>query len=78
MSQPTLTPEQQAEAQQIEEKVLATVLNDVRQMAQLMASKEDRELLGQTEFEMRDLAHRIAATMIEEAVNQRSKKGVPR
>jgi len=78
MSQPILTPEQEAEAQQIKDKVFDAVMNDVDQMARLMASKEDRELLGQTEFEMRDLAHRIAATMIEESVNQRSKKGVPR
>jgi len=77
MSQRTLTPEQEAEVQQIKEKVLAAVMNDVDQMARLMASKEDHELLGQTEYEMRDLAHRIAATMIEGTVNQRSKKGLP-
>jgi len=77
MSELTLTPGQAAEAQRIKEKVLDAVMRDVDQMARLMASKEDHELLGRTEYEMRDLAHRIAAVMIEGAVNERAKKGLP-
>jgi hypothetical protein len=46
-------------------------------LAQLLASKEDRDLLGETEFEVRDGVHRIGAVALETAVNER-KKGVSR
>lgn len=73
-----LTPEQEAEARELEQKLEAAVMSDFRQMCRLMASKEDHELLGQTEFEMRDLAHQLASRALQEGVNARSKKGVPR
>jgi hypothetical protein len=44
-------------------------------MCCLMASKQDREMLGQTEFQMRELVHRIGAITVEAAVNERRKKG---
>jgi hypothetical protein len=43
-----------------------------------MASKANRDLLGEAEFQVRDLAHRIGAKAVETAVNERSKKGIPR
>lgn len=78
MSEIHLTPEQEAEAQEIKAKVLASVNSDIDQMCRLMASKQDHELLGKNEFDMRDIGHKIVATTIEAGVNQRAKKGVPR
>ena len=72
-----LTPEQEAEAQRIEAILVQAAGEDLRQMARLMASKTNRELLGETEFRVRDLAHRIGAKAVETAVNERSKKGIP-
>jgi hypothetical protein len=72
-----LTPEQEAEANRIEAILLEAAREDIRQMARLMASKTNRELLGETEFQMRDLAHRIGAKALETAANERTKKGVP-
>lgn len=70
-----LTPEQEAEAQRLEEAIRQTVLDEVRQMARLLASKDDRHLLGQTEFDVRDAAHRLAAKVVEGAVQGRKKGG---
>jgi hypothetical protein len=40
-----------------------------------MASKPDRQLLGKTEFEVRDLVHKIGAKAIETALDERKKGG---
>lgn len=72
-----LTTEQQAEAQRIKAVLMKSVEADVELMAQLMASKANRDLLGETEFEVRDIVHRIGAKAVETVVNER-KKGVLR
>ena len=72
-----LTAEQEAEAQRIEAVLLESAREDLRLMARLMASKTNRDLLGEAEFQVRDLAHRIGAKAVETAVNERSKKGIP-
>ena len=75
MSRPDLTPEQQEEAQRIERILMESVRHDIRSIAELMASKPDRQLLGQTEFEVRDLVHKIGAEAIETALDERKKGG---
>jgi hypothetical protein len=70
-----LTPEQEAEAQRLFEAIQQTVLDEARQMARLLASKDDRHLLGQTEFDLRDRAHRLAAKALEGALAGRKKGG---
>ena len=42
-------------------------------MARLMVSKEPHELLGATEFKIRDQVHELGAFAIETAVNERKK-----
>jgi hypothetical protein len=49
-----LTPEQQAEAERIYQILRERTDDDLRQLAQLLASKPDHQLLGATEFEVRD------------------------
>ena len=58
MLRPTLTPEQSAEADRI---------------AEMLASKPDHQLLGKTEFEVRDRVHKIGAKALETALNERKK-----
>jgi hypothetical protein len=41
----------------------------------LLVSKQDHELFGETEFQVRDLVHEIGARAIETAVNERKKGG---
>jgi hypothetical protein len=68
-----LTPEQQNEAQRIERILMESVRDDIRSISQLLASKGDRQLLGQTEFEVRDLVHKIGAKALETALDERKK-----
>lgn len=75
MTESRLTPEQQAEAERIEQALLQASRSDIRRMAELLASKEDRHLLGETEFQLRDLSHVIAATALETALHERKKRG---
>ena len=75
MSRFPLTPEQQDEVQRIERILMESVRNEIRSIAELLASKPDRQLLGQTEFEVRDLVHKIGAKAIETALDQRKKGG---
>jgi hypothetical protein len=68
-----LTAEQEAEAQRLTELILERAREETLAMARIMVSKPDRQLLGQSEFEVRDRAHRLAAHAIETAVNERKK-----
>src|SRR5262245_1430252 len=42
-------------------------------ITRLLVSKKDHELFGETEFQVRDLVHKIGARTIETAVNERKK-----
>lgn len=75
MSQQSLSAEQEAEAQRIFEVLQASTQQDLRALARLLASKPDRELLGKTEFEVRDRVHAIGARAIETALSERKKGG---
>jgi hypothetical protein len=75
MTEPKLTPEQEAEAQRLADIIVQKTKVEALQMARLLVSKPDRELLGATEFEIRDRVHKIGAVAIETAVNQRKKGG---
>jgi hypothetical protein len=75
MSRPELTPDQREEAQRIERILLESVRDDIRSLAELMASKPDRQLLGKTEFEVRDLVHKIGAKALETTLEGRKKGG---
>jgi len=75
MDRTPLTPEQQAEAERIYEILRARTDDDLRQLAQLLASKPDHQLLGATEFEVRDRVHRIGAEALSTALAERKKRG---
>jgi hypothetical protein len=69
-----LTPAQEAEAQQLFETIQQAFLDEARQTARLLASKDDRHLLGQTEFEVRDAVHRLGAQVLTSALEGRKKR----
>jgi hypothetical protein len=70
-----LTPEQEAEAQRLYDLLQQTFLDEAHRFARLLASKADGQQLGQTEFEVRDRVHRLAARALETALNERKKGG---
>ena len=50
--------------------------SDLRRMAKLLASKPYEQLLGQTEFEVRDIVHGLGATALQTALNERKKGAI--
>jgi plasmid stabilization system protein ParE len=75
MADIVLTPEQEAEADRLAELITQRAKEEAVQMARLLVSKADHELLGATEFEVRDRMHRLGAFAVATAVNQRKKGG---
>ena len=81
LSQPKvdLNEEQEAESQRIYERLRGAFDAELKAMAWLMASKPNRQLFGQTEFELRDRVHELGARVLETAAYERQKKGrIPR
>ncbi len=69
------TAEQADLAERIYQTLRQTVDSDLRSLAELLASKPDRQLLGQTEFEVRDRVHTIGTKAFETALDERKKGG---
>jgi hypothetical protein len=69
----SLTPEQQAEARRIEDRLVELARGDLRELAEMLASRPDGQLLGQAEFEVRDRVHRIGAKALEVALAGRER-----
>jgi hypothetical protein len=75
MDDVVLTPEQEEEAKRIEDNLKAATTVEIRKIARLLASKENRHLFGETEFQVRDAVHRIAARGMDAALAERKKRG---
>jgi len=75
MSRSHLTTEQANLAERIYQTLRQAADSDLRDLAELLASKPDRQLLGQTEFEVRDRVHKIGAKALETALDERKKGG---
>ena len=63
-----------SEAQRVKELFLKVVEQEAEAVGQLLASKEDHELFGETEFQLREIVHRLGAKTLQAQVNERSKK----
>ena len=70
-----LTAEQEAEAQVFYEKLRAAFDREALHLARVLASKEDRQLLGGTEFDVRQRVLRLGATVLQTALDERKKGG---
>lgn len=75
MNEQTLNPEQEAQAEVIYQRIKDAFDAEARRLARLMASKEDRQLLGDTEFQVRDRVHTLGAQVLETALDERKKRG---
>lgn len=70
-----MSDEQYLEAQQLMEVSKEAVEDELWRMSCMMACKKNGEMLGQTEFTLRDMLLRVGAIVLENAVNGRRKKG---
>jgi len=76
MTDATLTPEQEADAQRLYQLLKQACDDDLLQMARLLASKPNHQLLGATEFELRDRVLQIGAKAVATALEERKKGGI--
>ena len=76
MSQSQLTTDQAELAERIYHSLRQATDADLRGLAELLASKPDRQLLGRTEFEVRDRVHKIGATALQTALDERKRGGI--
>jgi hypothetical protein len=49
-----LTPEQEVEAQRLADSISVKTKEEILQITRLLVSKQDHELFGETEFQVRD------------------------
>ena len=75
MSFAHLPDDQARRAEQLLESLKASTEDDLRAIAELLARKPDHQLFGQTEFQLRGLAHRLGAKALQTAAAQRKKGG---
>ena len=75
MVQSHLSPDEAERAQRIYDALRQAADSDLRIIAEVLATKPDDQLLGQTEFQVRDLVHKIGATALETALTERKKGG---
>jgi hypothetical protein len=73
-----LTPEQEAEALHLAERMHAASKDEFLQLARFLIAKPDSQLFGPTEFEVRDRALLIAAQAFQAALDGREKKTTTR
>jgi hypothetical protein len=71
-----LTPEPETEARRLAALILPKAQQEVLPRARLLVSKPDCQLLGATEFELRDRVHQLAAHALQTALYERKKGGI--
>jgi hypothetical protein len=71
MSTRTLTLQQEQEAQRLAARAQELAYDDFLQMARTLVAKDESQLFGQTEFELRDLLLRVGAKMYEDYLAQK-------
>jgi hypothetical protein len=74
-AQPTLSPDQKAESDRIFAALQQAAVDDLRALADLLATKDDSNTFGATEYTVRDIALRIGAKALESALAGRKKGG---
>lgn len=70
---PSLTPDQAADAERIYQALRRASEDEHRRIAQSLASRGDDQLLGRTEYEVRDLVHKTGAEAIQAALDGRKR-----
>lgn len=66
-----LTAEQEAQVEELTTLISEAIAADVRRIARLLVSKDTRHTFGATEFELRDIVHRVGAKALEASLAQK-------
>lgn len=63
------------EEQRIYERLSGCFDEECKRVAKLLAAKDDSNLFGQTEYDLRDRVHALGAKALEVVADERQKKG---
>jgi hypothetical protein len=74
-SHPELTAEQQARSDRILATLRQAAESDLRELADLLATTDDSNAFGATEFTARDIVLRVGAKALQAALSERKKGG---
>jgi hypothetical protein len=69
---PELTAEQEAQAQELADRITEAIAGDVLRMARLLVSKDARHTFGRTELQLRDLIHRAGAKALQTSLAKKN------
>ncbi len=69
--QRSLSVEQEAEAQALALRIRELAEEEFLQIARLLVGKPDREIFGETEFEIRDILLKAGAKALQERLRQK-------
>jgi hypothetical protein len=75
MAKTDLSPEQQLEAKRYAALFMEIAQRQAHRFGELIASRPDHQLLGRTEFDLRDLVHLMGADFLATALEERKKGG---
>ena len=75
MDEEILSPEQETRAEALYRQLEEQFLSEARRVARLLASKPDEQLLGKTEFQVRERMHKLGAASLQTALEERKKGG---
>ena len=70
-----ITPEKSEEVQRVHDVMLKAMEQEIWRMAEFMVTRRDDQLLGQTEFTLREKVLRMGAQALEATVDDRKKRG---
>ena len=71
--QQPLTPELEAQAQELLTRLRSQADEDLLALARLLVSKADRDIFGDTEFQVRDIVHHLGAKALETHLAQKKR-----
>jgi hypothetical protein len=61
----SLTTDKEQEAQALAARIRQAVDEEILQLARLLVSKPEDQIFGQTEFQVRDIVHRVGAAALQ-------------
>jgi hypothetical protein len=71
-----MTPEKLEEVQRVHDVMAKAMDQEIWRMAELMVTRRDDQLFGETEFLLREKALRMGAQALEATVDDRKKRGI--
>ena len=71
MANVLLNPEQEKQVESLKAKLRTSIESELDAIARLLVSREDKDIFGKTEFEVRDFVLKIGAKAFQECLREK-------